>query len=71
MNLKVRKPYREVAKSFFPNATLIADKYHFTRQVTWAIENVRKKIQRTMTVSLCKIINYKQKALQPLILLGL
>ena len=38
----------------FPNANIVIDKYHFIRQVTWAIENVRKKIQKTMPASLRK-----------------
>lgn len=42
------RPYTELAQSFFPNATVVIDKYHFIRQVTWAIENVRKRIQKTM-----------------------
>ena len=42
------RPYTDLAQSFFPNATVVIDKYHFIRQVTWAIENVRKRIQKTM-----------------------
>lgn len=42
------RPYTELAQAFFPNATIIVDKYHFIRQVTWAIENVRKRLQRSM-----------------------
>lgn len=48
------RPYTELAQTFFPNATVVIDKYHFIRQVTWAIENVRKRIQKTMPVSLRK-----------------
>ena len=48
------KPYTELAHTFFPNAAVIIDKYHFTRQETWAVENVRKRIQKTMPVSLRK-----------------
>lgn len=55
------EPYRDLAKIFFPNATLIADKYHFIRQVTWAIENVRKRLQRTMSVSLRKYYKHSRK----------
>lgn len=40
--------FSQVARDMFPNATLIVDKYHFVRQVTWAVENVRKRIQKTM-----------------------
>lgn len=55
------EPYRDIAKTFFPNATIIADKYHFIRQVTWAIENVRKRLQRTMPISLRKYYKHSRK----------
>ena len=48
------KPYTDLAETFFPNATIVIDKYHFIRQTTWAIENVRKRIQKTMPASLRK-----------------
>lgn len=35
----------EDMKASFPNAKIVADKYHVVRQVTWAFENVRKRIQ--------------------------
>ena len=35
------RPYTDLAKTFFPNATIVIDKYHFIRQTSWAIENVR------------------------------
>ena len=37
------------------------DKYHFIRQVTWAIENVRKQLQRSMPVSLRKYYKRSRK----------
>lgn len=46
------QPYTDLAKTFFPNATIIIDKYHFIRQTTWAIENVRKRLQKTMPANL-------------------
>lgn len=48
------KPYADLAKTYFPNAKIIIDKYHFIRQVTWAIEKVRKRLQKTMPASLRK-----------------
>ena len=48
------QPYVDLAKIFFPNAKIIIDKYHFIRQVTWAIENVRKRLQKTMPYDLRK-----------------
>lgn len=43
------KPYRELAKELFPNAIIIADKYHFQRQVIWALENIRKRVQKNLS----------------------
>lgn len=48
------RPYTDLATCFFPNATIVIDKYHFIRQTTWAIENVRKRLQKTMPASLRK-----------------
>jgi len=48
------KPYADLARTFFPNASIVVDKYHFIRQVSWAIENVRKRIQKTMIPALRK-----------------
>lgn len=55
------QPYVDLAKTFFPNATIIIDKYHFIRQVTWAIENVRKRLQKTMPVNLRKYYKRSHK----------
>ncbi len=40
------KPYLEIAKTYFKNATIVIDKYHFIRQVLWAFERVRKSVQK-------------------------
>ena len=40
------KPYKIICETYFKNATLITDKYHWIRQATWALENVRKRIQK-------------------------
>ena len=48
------EPYVDLAQAFFPNATVVIDKYHFIRQMTWAIENVRKRLQKEMLPSLRK-----------------
>lgn len=48
------KPYTELATSFFPNAVIVIGKYHFFRQTTWAIEKVRKRLQKTMPALLRK-----------------
>lgn len=40
--------YREFTETFFPNAKIVIDKFHVVRYVTWALENVRKRIQKDM-----------------------
>lgn len=55
------QPYVDLAHSYFPNATVIVDKYHFIRQATWAIENVRKRLQKTMPASLRKYYKRSRK----------
>ena len=32
------KPYVDLAKIYFPNASIFIDKYPFIHQVTWATE---------------------------------
>ena len=55
------QPYDDITKSYFPNATIIIDKYHFIRQVTWSIESVRKRLQKTMLKSLRKYYKRSRK----------
>jgi transposase len=55
------QPYVDLAHAYFPNANVIIDKYHFIRQVTWAIEKVRKRLQRTMPASLRKYYKRSRK----------
>ena len=55
------QPYVDIAHTYFPNAKVIVDKYHFIRQVTWAIENVRKRLQKTMPATLRKYYKRSRK----------
>ena len=40
--------FREVARTCFSQATIVADKYHVIRQVYWAMEKVRKNEQNKL-----------------------
>lgn len=57
------QPYVDLAHTFFPNAKVCIDKYHFIRQVTWTMENVRKRLQKTMTVTMRKYYKRSHKLL--------
>ena len=41
--------FRNVAERCFPNAKIIADRYHVIRQVHWAMERVRKSEQNRLS----------------------
>ena len=57
------QPYVDLAHTFFPNAKVCIDKYHFIRQITWAMENVRKRLQKTMTITMRKCYKRSHKLL--------
>ena len=40
--------FRQVARTCFPQATIVADKYHVIRQAYWAMERVRKNEQNKL-----------------------
>lgn len=41
--------FKAVARTCFPNAHIIADRYHVIRQVVWAMEHVRKTAQKALS----------------------
>ena len=66
------KPYHELAQSFFKNATYLVDKYHYVRQIIWAFERTRKRIQkrygkeyRLMFKNSKRILTKRQSKLKP------
>lgn len=44
----MRKDYISMAKDLFPNAKIVIDKFHVVRYCTWALENVRKRVQKSL-----------------------
>ena len=51
------KDYRDIS-ALFPNAILVTDKYHWVRQAIWAVENVRKRVQKTFPAN--KRLHFKR-----------
>lgn len=41
--------FREAAELCFPNAKIVVDRYHVTRQAVWALERVRKTEQKKLS----------------------
>lgn len=46
--MDMNKAYLEIAKTYFPRATIVIDKFHVVRYASWALENVRKRVQKSM-----------------------
>ncbi len=55
--------FRYIMKTLFPNAHIVADKYHVMRQVTWAFENVRKTVQKDFHPSRRKYFKHSRRLL--------
>lgn len=61
--IDMSKEYRALAHTCFPKATLVADKYHVIRQISWAFENVRKQEQKKFADSRRRYFKRSRKLL--------
>lgn len=41
--------FRGIVRTCFPHAVIVADRYHVVRQAVWAMENVRKNVQKKLS----------------------
>lgn len=46
--MDMNKEYLNIAQALFKNATIVIDRFHVVRYCTWALENVRKRVQSTL-----------------------
>lgn len=46
--MDMNKEYLRMAKDLFPQATVVIDRFHVARQCTWALENVRIRVQKAL-----------------------
>ena len=40
--------FKSIIANIFPNAKIVADTFHFTRLMHWALDNVRKEVQKNL-----------------------
>lgn len=45
----MKKEYVGIAKLLFPNATIVTDRFHVLRYACFALENVRKRVQKDLS----------------------
>ncbi len=61
--MDMNKVYKKLAKDYFPQATIVIDKFHVVRYVTWALENVRKRVQKQLLADKRKYFKRSRKLL--------
>ena len=61
--MDMRKEYVDIARSLFPNAKIVIDRFHVVRYVCWALENVRKRVQKKLSPDQRKYFKRSRKLL--------
>lgn len=57
------QPYKDLAKTYFPNAKIVADRFHYIRYIVQAVDTVRKKVQNKLTPEERKYFKHSRKLL--------
>lgn len=55
----MNKTFIDIAKTYFPNAKIVVDRYHFIRQVYWALEKESSGIKEFNAAITAFRNNYK------------
>ena len=57
------KTYKDLANTYFPNAKVVADKFHFVRYSTEALDSIRKQVQDKLPRAERKYFKHSRKLL--------
>lgn len=57
------KPYKDLATTYFPNSIVVADRFHFIRYATEAVDTVRKQVQNKLSKNERKYFKHSRKLL--------
>ena len=57
------QPYKDLAKTYFPKAKVVADRFHYVRYIVQAVDTVRKKVQNTLTPEERRYFKHSRKLL--------
>ena len=57
------KPYQDISKTYFKNAILVIDRFHYIRQIFWAFDKIRKEEQRRFSDQRRKYFKRSKKLL--------
>lgn len=56
-------PYKDLAKTYFPNAKIVADKFHYSRYANEVVDLLRKKVQKNLPTKERKFFKHSRKLL--------
>lgn len=48
MVMDMNRSFRDIARSFFPQATIVIDRFHVMRYCTWAMDDARRRVQKDL-----------------------
>lgn len=57
------QPYKDLAKTYFPNAKIVADRFHYSRYIVQAVDTVRKEVQKRLTLEERRYFRHSRKLL--------
>jgi transposase len=57
------QPYKDIAKTYFPNAKIVADRFHYSRYIVQAVDTVRKEVQSKLTSEERRYFKHSRKLL--------
>lgn len=61
--MDMNREYMGIAKKLLPNAKIVIDRFHVVRYCTWALENVRKRVQTKLLPEQRKYFKRSRKLL--------
>lgn len=57
------EPYKDIVKTYFPNAKIVADRFHYSRYIVQAVDKIRKKVQSKLTPEERRYFKHSRKLL--------
>lgn len=61
--MDMNRAYRDIARTFFPKAKIVIDRFHFVRYGVWAFEDVRRRVQKQLSPGKRKYFKRSRKLL--------
>lgn len=61
--MDMNRGYRDIARTIFPKAKIVIDRFHYVRYGVWAFENVRKRVQKSLNPHQRKYFKRSRKLL--------